>query len=574
MKSYTPISLWKDFDPESYPFDATLFRQETVDGFVVQTYLFCGDKIKKQSSRVLAKVVFKSTKKKLPVVVVVDPFERINVQRLCNWAKQGYMAMAIDYLGESDQHDGMMTIYPKSMQFANYNEAKDKLRSVNGDARKCCWYQWTLNTRRAIAFAKTLDNADPENIGIYSIRGGNIIVIQTMAMDKNVKTGAVMYGNLWETFEHIAVAGANLDARTIKQNIEILGNNDEWLAAISPQSYLSYIKQPFFTCVGTNSPKTDMDRTYECLSRMGNDGNGMVLFIPRAMDSMLSEYMKNLEKWFAQQLLPTESKFNMRDVDIDISARINDGNVEIVAQSDSHFSSLDLYYCRDKQRTNGTRNWVCQTMKKQASGGYFTTLKLFDPQTPVIAFCNATFRNGVRVSSNLLKFVPDKKFAGEEISLSQRSPVIYVGDLGTAEFTPMTPMGTQRGPFVDENPVSQACGPFDIAGLYGTRMGSFIIGDDCMQVGNNSLLMMDVCSNEPQDLNVYFVVDWGKDSLTVYKHTCKLKGGANWQKISLSAGDFKDDLRARTVKELSFAEASVICFEAKEGVMLNNVIFT
>jgi len=574
MKSYTPISLWKDFDPESYPYEATLFRQETVDGFVVQTYVFTGEKVGKQCSRVLAKVVFKQSRKKLPVMMVVDPFERINVPLLCNWAKQGYLAIAIDYLGEREGEECMMTIYPRSMSYANIDQAKDKLRSVNGDARKCCWYQWTLNTRRAIAFVKTLDNVDADNIGIYSIRGGNIIVIQAMAMDKNIKTGAVMYGNLWENFEQITVSGVNTDAKTLKENVEMMENNDEWLAAISPQSYLSYIKQPFFTCVGTNSPKTDMDRTYECLSRMGNDGNGVVLFVPRAMDSMLSLYMKNLEKWFAQQLLPTESKFDIRDVDIVISAHNNNGQIEIVAESDSHFSSIDLYYCRDKQRTNGTRNWVCQSMTKSSSNVFVTALKLYDDKTPVIAFCNATFRNDVRVSSNLLKFVPNKKFEKEEIKVVPRSPVIYVGDQGTAEFTPMTPMGTQRGPFVDENPVSQACGPFDIAGLYGTRMGSFIIGDDCMLVGNNSLLMMDVCSNEAQEMNIYFVVDWGKDSLTVYKHTCKLRGGANWQKITLGADEFKDDTHGRTIKELEFSKASVICFEAEEGVVLNNIIFT
>ena len=213
-------------------------------------------------------------------------------------------------------------------------------------------------------------------------------------------------------------------------------------------------------------------------------------------------------------------------------------------------------------------------MKKTSTGVFVTSLKLYNEKTPVIAFCNATFRNDVRVSSNLLKFVPAKKFEKQQINVSARSPVVYVGEQGTAEFTPMTPTGMQRGVFVDENPVSQACGPFEIAGLYGTQMGSFIIGDDCMQVGENSLLVMDVCSNKAQDMNVYFVVDWGKDSMTVYKHTCKLSGGSNWQKIILGAEEFKDDIHPKTTKALVFAEASVICFESKDGVVLNNIIFT
>ena len=65
MKSYTPISLWKDFEPESYPFEEKLFKQETVDGFVVDTYVFTGEKTDTQSCRVLSKVVFKPSKKKV-----------------------------------------------------------------------------------------------------------------------------------------------------------------------------------------------------------------------------------------------------------------------------------------------------------------------------------------------------------------------------------------------------------------------------------------------------------------------------------------------------------------------------
>lgn len=571
-KSYTPISLWKDFNPEEHPLDASLFRQETVDGFCVQTFTFCGDKIDKQSTRVLAKVAFKAGKKNLPVMVVVNPFERINVEVLCSWAKLGYLAIAIDYLGESDQHDGMMTIYPKSLSFANYNQAKNNLRSVNDDAKKCCWYQWTLNTRRAIVFAKSLENADENNIGIYSVRGGNIIVIQTLAMDKNVKAGAVMYGNLWENVEKINIAELGQNPKSLKENIEMMENNDEWLASISPQSYLSYIKQPFFTCIGTNSQNTDMDRTYECLSRMGNDGQGMVLFAPRAMDSLLSKYMKNLEKWFEVQLMSDETHFDMRDVKIKINAKCDDGDVKIVTQYECpHFSSLYLYYCRDKQRINGTRNWVQQRMEKSDDGWQETTLKLFDADTPVIAFCNVTFRNGVTVSSNLLKFIPSKTFTDVSLNLQSRSPVVYSGDQGVAEFTPMNPTGTQKGPFVDENPVSPAVGPFEIYGLCGTKMGSFVVGDDCMLVGASSLLMMDVCSKEAQDMTVYFVTDWGKDSVTAYRYTCRLEGGTNWQKIILNSDDFKDDGRE---KGLNFAEASVICFESKNVVILNNIIFT
>lgn len=65
-KSYTPISLWRDFDPESTPLNSRLIRQDNVDGIKVGFYTFCGDKKDKQSTRVLAGVAYKHEKRKCP----------------------------------------------------------------------------------------------------------------------------------------------------------------------------------------------------------------------------------------------------------------------------------------------------------------------------------------------------------------------------------------------------------------------------------------------------------------------------------------------------------------------------
>ena len=572
-KSYTPISLWRDFDPESTPLNSRLIRQDNVDGIKVGFYTFCGDKKDKQSTRVLAGVAYKHEKKKMPVIIIVNPFERINDDLLVTWAKMGYLAISIDYLGESERHPGNMTVYPECLSFANFDQAKDNLTNVYGDAKHTCWYQWTLNTRRAVTFAKSFENADIENIGIYSIREGNIIVLQTLATDSRIKAGAVMYGNLWENVEQeIQTDNDITDPKTLQAKTDLLQNNVEWLAAISPQSYLSYIKQPFFTCIGTNSPSTDMDRTYDCLSRMSNIGQGMVLFAPKAMNSLLSQYERNLEKWFSVQLMPSENKFDMREIDIKITAEYRYGKVEIVSQYEGpHYQSANIYYCRDKMQLSGTRNWIQQSMEKRDGGGLAAQLRLFNKQTPIIAFCNITFRNGVTVSSNLLKFIPEKKFENRPLITERKTSIVYTGDDGIGDFTPMTHDGTQKGRFVDEHLLSAAKGPFGIVGLRGTKMGTFAVGDDSMMINSNSLLMFDVYSKKAQTLDVYFVIDWGKDSCTVFKHACLLDGGENWQKISLAQNEFKDETGS---KGLNFSDSCVLCFECDQEVIVNNVLFT
>ena len=102
-------------------------------------------------------------------------------------------------------------------------------------------------------------------------------------------------------------------------------------------------------------------------------------------------------------------------------------------------------------------------------------------------------------------------------------------------------------------------------------MGTFAVGDDSMMINSNSLLMFDVYSKKAQTLDVYFVIDWGKDSCTVFKHACLLDGGENWQKISLAQNEFKDETGS---KGLNFADSCVLCFECDQEVIVNNVLFT
>lgn len=571
-KSYTPISLWRDFDPESTPLSVRPIRQDNIDGIKVNLYTFCGESIGKQSTRVVACVAYKYEKKKMPVVIVVNPFERINRDLLVNWAKMGYFAVAIDYLGESEQQSGHMTVYPECRSFANFDVAKDNLTNVNEDARNTCWYQWTLHTRRAVTFVKSFDNVDVENIGIYSIREGNIIAIQALATDSRIKAGAVMAGNLWENLEDVRLENVDANPKTLQANTSLLQNNVEWLAAISPQSYLSYVRQPFFTCIGTNSPSTDMDRTYDCLSRMNNKGQGMVLFAPKAMNSLQSQYERNLEKWFSVQLMSSDNKFDMREVDVKISAEYRYGRVEIVSQYEGpHYLSANLFYCRDKTQLGGTRNWIQQKMEKRDGGGLTASLKLFNKQTPVIAFCNITFRNGVTVSSNLLKFIPEKTFENRPLIIERKTAMVYTGSDGLGDFTPMTHDGTQKGRFVDEHLLSVEKGPFGISGLKGSKMGTFAVGDDSILINQNSLLMFDVYSKKALTLDVYFVTDWGKDTCAIFKHACLIDGGANWQKVVLDRKDFKDETGSRG---LNFDESCVLCFECEDEIVINNVLFT
>ncbi len=571
MLNYTPLSLWKDFDPTKQPLDTLLLKSNESEGINVSWYTYCGRSIEKQKSRVLVAVAQKiHTKSPQPIIIVIDPFNRIDTQRLVYWAKLGYTALSIDYLGESDEHEGLMTIYPFSLDYSNYNNAKNNLKSVQDDAQRTCWYEWTLNTRRAVTFAQTLNNVNSQKIGIYSVCEGNIIAVMTLAMDSRVTAGAVLYGNLWEDVEPIDTSNIKDTTKTeeLAFKVEQSRSNDEWLAAISPQSYLSYIKQPFYTCVGTNSTNTDMDNTYDCLLRMGNNKSGTVLFAPRMMDSMPSNYTSNLEKWFSVQLNDNDNSF--LSVDFSISATCREGQIYIQANSKiSDYHKAVLYYSRNRVGTESSRNWAEEEMVKEAEV-LCAPLSIYSADTPIVAFCNLTSKNGVNVSSNLLKFIPSKPFDQEQLVIERRSPIVYDNKQGLAEFTTMNINGTQTTEFIDKHPLAITTGAYGISGICGTNMGSFVVCDDKITYNENSLLMLDAYSRTEQELNIYLIYSWGEDNQTEYKHTLKLTGGEVWQKIVLKAQDFKD---VNTNKPAIMKDIRAIYFSSTEEVILNNILF-
>lgn len=239
-----------------------------------------------------------------------DIARNIDEDTLSYWAKKGFAAFAVDYKGadfgkegqkcgtevfgriDSYEEDGgslsagLSTIYPVGMEYCNLSVAEKDLKSVEYGADNTCWYEWTLNTRRAVSYALSFDFADGKRIGIYGSHLGNIIAMQTLAMDGRIAAGAELYGTLKE--EHVSrLEGEEALERESGNLVDFLeksDNEDVWYAAVSPQSYLNYVTKPFYTCIGTNSSSSAPDATMEMLFRMNNDNEGIAVFAPRLMD--------------------------------------------------------------------------------------------------------------------------------------------------------------------------------------------------------------------------------------------------------------------------------------------------
>ncbi|MGN0782135.1 MAG: hypothetical protein ACI4M1_03080 [Christensenellales bacterium] len=594
MTDITPVALWKGFDPDAEELNPRPIRSFTRDGVLYDYAYFTGRTKDKLTTRVACLCAHPENigKKKLPVVIVCDIARNIDEDALGYWAKKGFAAFAIDYKGadcagaseksgaevfgtiDSYEEDcvavssGLSTIYPVGMEYCNLNRAEKDFKSVERGADATCWYEWTLNTRRAVSFALTHDFADGRRIGIYGSHLGNIIAMQTLAMDGRVTAGAELYGTLRE--ERVSrLEGEEALERESGNLVDFLeksDNEDVWYAAVSPQSYLNYVTKPFYTCIGTNSSSSDPDATMEMLARMNNDNEGIAVFAPRLMDGAPSFYRDNLARWFKNIF---EGKTVKNDA-VALRAVCDRGRVFVEAARDRNqgggVAHAEVYYSRSRRSVNSARNWV---LAKRAEGEALRfNLEIFDADTPVRAFLNVTYKNGISMSFNMPEFVPSRLGS---VLLSPKTKIILRGGEEN-EFVPMNHTGRQTASFVDAHPVKTAEGAFGIKGVCGSCMGTFAISDDRILRDEQSLLSMDIYSEGPQHLNIFLLYDWGEENQAVYVKEAELVGGELWQKILARDADFKSLEIGRPLR--AGGRLCGICFEAEKEIVLTNLLFT
>jgi|GEM_PF-511513 len=450
MTDITPVALWKGFDPDAEELNPRRVRSFTRDGVVFEYAYFTGRTKDNLTTRVacLSARPDNIGKKKLPVVIVCDIARNIDEDTLSYWAKKGFAAFAVDYKGadfgkegqkcgtevfgriDSYEEDGgslsagLSTIYPVGMEYCNLSVAEKDLKSVEYGADNTCWYEWTLNTRRAVSYALSFDFADGKRIGIYGSHLGNIIAMQTLAMDGRIAAGAELYGTLKE--EHVSrLEGEEALERESGNLVDFLeksDNEDVWYAAVSPQSYLNYVTKPFYTCIGTNSSSSAPDATMEMLFRMNNDNEGIAVFAPRLMDGAPSFYRDNLARWFKNIF---EGKTVKNDA-VTLSAVCEKGKIYVEAaryrNQGGGVANAEVYYSRSRRSVNSARNWVLA--KKVEGEALRFNLEIFDADTPVRAFLNVTYKNGISMSFNMPEFVPS---ALGKVSLSPKTKIILRG---------------------------------------------------------------------------------------------------------------------------------------------------
>lgn len=556
----TPLSIWKDYNACVLPLDLTIFKEEKVNGVTLQHLYFNGRRIGNDTVRVYAVVGFVD-KSNLGLVIVGQPQLAVSVDSVVFWARKGYTVVTVDYAGDLGLlGQGRHTVYPESISYANSLQSDRHATHVDESVVDTVWYEYAINTMRAVTLLSDEDYCGASaSVVLFGEGRGNKTALHTLAADKRIKAGAILFGNLWEYEEEVIIDKSdidNLQNEELSEKMEIADEQQRWLMGIAPQSYLQYITQPLYFITGTNSGKTDLGNNELALNRLVNSSCRSFI-VPRMLETVTTKVAITLQKWYDEVL----SGSKICDAP-KLSFCNNKGILTVNVKSKSE--TLDLFYARGGNNTG--RNWVYANVTRTDSG-YTAELDIYDENIPVSVFANSYF-DGMWISSDLVTVTP--KAMGNNWKLMSPSKLLYSGSMGRAEFTPL--QITERGvEYVDEHLIC-AKGHLNIAGVKGKHFGTFALGENKVIRNNESVLTFDVYSGNSQQMSVYIVQFWATSEQTVFKKTVNLLGGALWQKVMIEAKDFKS--KQNDTLENVDGGLDVLCFEADSDVIVNNIFFT
>lgn len=560
---FTPITLWKEFNPTDEDTYKKVVKTEVKDGIVYEYFFFTSEKTSDGETRAFAAAAYPQFQEGLPLVVFVNEADcGLDIKRLEYWAKSGYCAASVDSRGESPS--GFFTFYPKSLEYCNYISSGRRLTNVDTNAKETCWYHWTVNNRRLITAMLENDFIDKEKIAIYSIHNSSIIALQIIAMDNRIALGAVLYGSCWEGIQN-AVDLKKIEDVKLKDELNVQEERQRWLAGICPQSYVPFVKIPFYLALGTNSIITDVDKAYDVVARMPNDKQSRIFLAPRTMDCAKKEYRQNLDKWigshFSQCLVKYKPfvKFSI------VSGKLTMSTDTSELENTEKIDKVYILYARG-DIPNYLRNWQEADVVKENPKLYTAIAEICDADMEVSAFCHILLESGQWISSAIDSVIPSKL---GQIEVLPKGRVLYDSRASKNSFVPLNPTICQTMDFLDSNTVSDAEGPFRIKGVSGTAISTYALSDKFFIFDSESVLTFDVFSLKEQKLDIYISTDWGNMEQKLYKTTINLLGGNLWQKVVLPINQFKNESN-RQLKDI--VNANILSFVAQKKIIINNIV--
>ena len=561
----TPTIIWKDFAVGEIK--SEILRAETVDGFAVSHLRISGEKVKDGEVGIYGVLVRKAQINIAPAIVLVQDFKSGgDLTPAKALADKGYSVLLIDLAGETDFNldknaEGAFkpyTVYPKSLSYANFDEARESKTEIEGDAAKTCWIKWGRVIRYAVEFLKT----EPlvSKISVFGLGRAATPVWQVISADCGISCAVIAANAGWQGYRGIEKFGDKAEPQFTDEALK-------YLAGIEPQAYAAHVKCPLLLVAPTNNPDFDIDRAYDTVSRVPTGVYAAADYSVGARYEISADCFDGALSFLEQFLIKSKPSV-VRDMSV--KGVLEGGALKVeVSPEIKGLKNLSVYFS-EEEISPALRFWNREAQAvSEKDGVYEFSYTPYHGSGAVMFFARAEYSNGQKVCSNIVC----KKFDSDKTTQINKRRVFYSSRM-TVGVNGFYPAKETSNGFVsinfDKNSVVQIKnGPMDMSGL-SCKNGllTFKINAEKYKPLDSAMFMLDVFLKGGGEFSVKAITDFF-GSRTEYTATIRLIGDF-WQNVQVELNNFKT-AEGMTLK--SYEKVEALEFFAQGEFLINNLLW-
>ena len=552
----TPTAIWKDFDIPFVP-SAEIIKTEKEESITFTELYIQGQVGNGETAKIYATLVKPSKKGKLPTVLILQDLEGgFNKELTVKLCEQGYAVLSVDLAGNVDGEKG--TFYPKSMEYAYYQNAKNNLSTVNGSVTETCWYEWARATRYVLKYL--LNQSFVEKVGGIAIGEVATALWQVAGSSNEVSCSVFVLNAGWRGYRGINKFGGDVEP-------QFSDDMYKFIAGVEPQAYAMHIKTPVLMLSATNSDIYDCDRASDTVARIDEKVFTAIHYSVGYRQRVSGEAFRVAEIFFEEFLKKDKSQFT---ADVDVSCEIIDGKIRVEVLADGQIKNVELYASEEIVEP-AKRSWIkVGELKKGEDSKYVFNYLPYHNSNQANFFAQITFKNGFVAGTKII----NKKFNAKEILPSHKSKILYSSRVENNETVfhgaNQDLFDNHKINLEDKKRVFVKKGPMGIEGV-GCKWGllTFKFSAEKDKPIDDAILMFDIFSKEQGEMQVKLISDYF-GAKTEYIETVKLLGGDVWQNVKVAINRFKTK-EGMVLK--TYGKIEAVEFIGNEEFLINNALW-
>lgn len=556
----TPVTLWKDFNAD-LPLQDVIVNEYKFEGVKRMEVYFSGRQAEGGRPRIYARFAVPDDKEKHAAILIIpDIHGGIDNEIIERFAKRNYAVLYVDIAG-AKKDTNKFTIYPKSINYANTDEAGRHLTHADETAKETSWYEWTAVARYAVSYLCQRHDVDSGRIGVIGLKEGANILWQLIGTDTRLAAAVPVFGAGWSAYKGVYKF----------KEVNIIEMDDEryrFLAGVDAHAYAQYANCPVLYLSCTNERTYDADRAFDTLARV-NPAQDVYFNFSIMLDGFIDKDALTDIDLFFKKYLKGEEIYLPKEVDISIENFEGKVGINVLYDNCIAADEINVYYSEGSVNPC-FRNYF-KAKSAEAKNKNMFIADVYMPDNDFYAIAQVKYSNQFTITSRIVhKIIKDLKIK----QFASKGKILYDSTMDKGSFTIDRPRKNVLNDIIsyDGSEISLEEGPYGIKGITSKYyLKTYITSDNRFKPDSKIILKLDCYTKKYAVLSI-LVIKYNSETnkRLEFNYEVGLTGGEFWQNIVIHPSDFKNSLGHQFI---SFEDAALFIFKTTDKVLFNNIIW-